>query len=369
MTKYLTGDVSEFASRVPTLYALPTSDGHALAIEVPRACGSGTTDNGEIPNDFFPAVVYYERQDDLSLGLLYLSEDAYEGPLAKLKFHGASISAASRNDFDTWMQGEGKKNLISYISSADLTPLHYPQRNQSTDKLIANPGAHWEVVMPKECYGVARLRMPENLRNYVRQFWNQAGPRYWTLSEAKRFELGDLLSHDPSNVSDGDVAKGDVLFNGHAFRVYRVYQTLEVGGWGTGLITRRGGGSFRAANWRIPSVINALPTDYFPMRMSEGLPWLKMINPDAKELLRDIEIGNESKKGFFYCFSQSGPVGVMQKHLPNFDLNNGWNQAPASMRVDGQAIGNLKLRNRTDLGIIFFDRDEYMLWVENIVVL
>jgi hypothetical protein len=366
LTKYITGDISSMSQRVPTVYALPTSDGHALLIEVPRVCGDATTANGRIPKDFFPAIVYYEKADDLSLGQLYLSEDAYEGPNSKLTFHGATISSATKEEFDAWMNGEEKKNLVSLLTSAEIKPLGY-WKDETSSELLTNPALYWKTTLPKNCFGVARLKMPTNLKKYVEQFWKKDGPRYWTMERKKADELRNLMGKEPTAVKDGKVENGDVLFNGHAFRNYLVYPTSEAGGWGMGLITRRGGGNFRAVNPTVPQVINALPTDYFPLRWSEGLPWLKNIDRNAKEFVRDVEIGDETKKGIFYCFDINSTSAVMNYYMPSLNPETQTAKFPAKLRVDGIDVPS-EVIDRYDRGSLFFDRDEYVLWIAEVLL-
>jgi hypothetical protein len=362
LTKYVTGDISGVSQRMPTLYALPTSDGRALMIEVVKACGGSTTENGRVPDDFFPAIVSYESADDLSLGMLYLSEDAYEGPLSRLTFHGATISAATKEEFETWMETDGKKNLISYLSSAEITPKGYVTPQTVTPRHIANPGESWKEVMPNRCYGVARLKMPENLQNYVRESWDPNGPRYWTMDRERAVELRGWLGRGKL-----DNPLGETLFNGHPFWKYQIWPNTIRDGWGTGLVTRKGRGSFKAYNSMIPGAISALPTEYFPVRMSEALPWLKSIDPHSKKFFRDAEIGDESKKGFFYCFSESGPDALIKHFLPEFDPKFQWGVFPAELHVDGQSVPNV-LVDRMGLGTIFFDRDVYVLWMGRVLL-
>ena len=362
LTQYATGQVAGISQRVPTLYALPTSDGAALMIEVVKACGGQTTENGKVPKDFFPAIVYYEKADDLSLGMLYVSEDAYERPLSKLAFHGATISAATKEEYQHWNETDGKKNLISFLSSPEVSIIGNDLPFRVTPELIENPRLYWKASMPKNCYGVARLKMPEKLRQYVRQFWKPDGPRYWSFEVSKATEFRNWLSNDQVVTP-----LSGVLFDGQPWGVYNMWSSAERNGWATGLVTRDAGGSFAFLypNSKYPS---ALPADYFPVKHSEGIPWLMTINPNTKFFAREAEIADESKKGIFYCFGAGLPEAVSRRYLPNFNTLTQSGTFPSEMFVDGQMVPEVINYGPLENGGVFFDRDEYLLWMEDILL-
>jgi hypothetical protein len=71
----------------------------------------------------FPATIQYEDAKDLSLGMLYASEDAYDSPLAKLTFHGASIERAA-----PWLEatsGMADANKITVLAADDMKGFMY----------------------------------------------------------------------------------------------------------------------------------------------------------------------------------------------------------------------------------------------------
>jgi hypothetical protein len=357
ITKYVAAGVSSISSRSPTIYALPTGDGHALGIEVPKACSGQTTANKRVPQDFFPAVVYYEKADDLAFGLLYHSEDAYDGPLSKLTFHGATISAATKDEFKAWLATDGKKNLISDWSSADSRGPENPYPKELTEELIANPGAYWKADMPKFCYGVTRLKMPENLKAYIRQVWDSKGPRYWAMGREKTQGLLNYLL-----AGNGFLPGfGETLFNGREIGVYGLVNGSSGLWWGTGLVNRSGGGSFGAVKQTNPPFVNALPADYFPLTMSEGLPWLKDIDPNVQAFTRNVEIGDERKKGFSYCFSTTGNVAI-SAHFIKTDWTKVQGPFPAELHVDGQLVEGAGM-TQGDVNVTFFDRDDYIFFM------
>jgi len=85
---------------VPTVFGRRMSDGKALVVRPPAACKGQTTANRGVAPDLLPLVVVYDDAKTLSFGTAYLSEDAYDSPLSVLKFGGAKIEKATRDDFD-----------------------------------------------------------------------------------------------------------------------------------------------------------------------------------------------------------------------------------------------------------------------------
>lgn len=241
ITKYITGDAPGISTRAPTMYALPTSDGAVVMVEVPRACGGATTENGLVPQDFLPATVTYESKDDLSVGKLYASDGAYDGPLSKLEFKGATIEAASKEDFRAFITGDGfKKNLITLKSSTDLRGAE--SRVYFTDELKEHPERVWKQRMPASCMGAMRLKVPEELRAYLRTLWKPGGLKYWFVSREHSGEMITWLRGIKASTGRKRPFPR-IYFDGKSFNDYAV--PFEA--WGTGMLRRDGSGS----HWRL----------------------------------------------------------------------------------------------------------------------
>ncbi|MGB5215325.1 MAG: hypothetical protein WBN88_16965 [Anderseniella sp.] len=351
ITRYITGDAPVVAARAPTMYALAMSDGAALGIEIPKACGGRTTENGQVPEDFLPAIVYYESAKDLSLGMLYASEDAYDGPIAKLTFKGATIEEATAEEFQVFMETEFKKNLISLESSRFARKLsEWPQ---PTEEHLRDPRTFWKANLPVDCYGVARLKMPVQLKSYLKSFWNPEGQRFWMLEREQASEVLTALW----NLKGGTEELYGTTFDGHPIRTY--LQPIEH--WGTGIVTRKGGGSFAAVNPEFPDYVRALPPEYFPITKNEGLPWVSKVEPNPEYFKRNVLVGNEDKKGFLYCYHKA-PWKILKTFVKSEDrieyIRGGF---PSKLYIDGKlADPKNHVINRIDDNIIFFDRDEYI---------
>ena len=258
ITEYVFGASPGASTRLPTKYALPMSDGGAILIEVPRACGA-TTENGRVPADFLPAVVQYESSDDLSLGMLYASEDAYDSPLAKLKFHGATIEQATAEEFKDYINGdEFKKNLISIQSSKDLRGA----RDQVvfTEELKRNPQAVWKQRIASYCSGAMRLKVTDELRDYLRTLWKPGGPRYWYVDRQHNWDMFAWLGGIKAS-SGHERPFSHQKFNGRTFREY----DLPFEKWGGGVLRRNGGGRIGGFSDIMQKPYN-FPPEYYPLQ-------------------------------------------------------------------------------------------------------
>ncbi len=126
-------------------------------------------------------MYWFEKAEDLSSAVLYVSEDAYESPHARFKFHKASIHKATVEEFRAWEETGQKKNLYplfdqrpgarlpdGYHHPGALLPNSYP--NLEEFKAAGNRYPP-PVRFIQQCDAVQRFDLPEKVREYVRQFW------------------------------------------------------------------------------------------------------------------------------------------------------------------------------------------------------
>ena len=146
----------------------------------PRFCEGETTDNGVVPEDFLPKVIWYEDADDWLLGIGYFSMDAYENPRAKLDFHGASVHAATAEEFKAALPRGAEENLIPQDNY--MTPFKPPT---AEEKAAHRWDMQWHIryftFFPR-CHGVRRFVLDEpEARAIVRKYWPEDRPRFWTV--------------------------------------------------------------------------------------------------------------------------------------------------------------------------------------------
>ena len=63
-----------------------------------------TTENRRVPEDFLPGIIWFEKAGDRRFGIAHVSEDAFENPKGKLKFHGATVQRATRAEWEKFRE-------------------------------------------------------------------------------------------------------------------------------------------------------------------------------------------------------------------------------------------------------------------------
>jgi hypothetical protein len=356
ITKYITGDAPGISSRTPTKYALPTSDGAAVMVQVPRVCDGGTTDNGRIPKDFLPIAVTYESANDLSLGLMYASEDAYDGPLSKLEFKGATLEKASEEEFRTFITGDGfKKNLISLKSSRDFVG-GPGDRIELTEELKQDPRMIWKQRMTGYCLGARRLKAPEELKKYLRTLWQPGEPEYWYVDrQHSTHMMGWLRDLDTGKKRPFPLPK----FDGKTFREY----DLPVEVWGAGAQWRDGRGLIGGFS-KILNKPRHYPPDYYPLLMDVYPSEVRKINQQT-EFLKNTILKDEKYKGFYFCTAPlAGEANIY--YLQKFNIR----EMKRFIFIDGERVVRLEDSDESDaepIGeLLFFERDEYIVWIRQL---
>ncbi len=119
----------------PFVYARAISGGHAVLLRTSvdgvseigeEPCRGGTSTDGSgdyrrphapaVAADWLPIMVWYDRADDLSHGLAYVTRDAYEAPDAQLEFHGATVEHATRTDFERFLATAPENLMPRYLA-------------------------------------------------------------------------------------------------------------------------------------------------------------------------------------------------------------------------------------------------------------
>ena len=116
LTRWRDGGLSDDTTLSPRAMVQATRDGHAVMLQTVNGCHGLTSENGDVPPDLLPLAVWFEDISDLSAGLGYASEDAYENPVAKLAFHGARIDHATREEWEEWR----RKSSEHYVQQGVL---------------------------------------------------------------------------------------------------------------------------------------------------------------------------------------------------------------------------------------------------------
>jgi hypothetical protein len=186
LTRWRDGGLSDDSTHSPRAMVMATNGGQAVMLRTLEACHGLTSEHDDVPPDVLPLAIWFDDFTDLSEGLGYVSEAAYDNPLGKLKFRGARVDRASRADWEAWR----KKSAEEYVQRGVLPgPWGYDFPN-TPDPALGN-----YVV---QCDGYMRLKLPENMRSKLSVFWPEDRPRFWMLSRAEeRQTIGRVIS-DPN---------------------------------------------------------------------------------------------------------------------------------------------------------------------------
>jgi hypothetical protein len=296
VTRYGDGDRSYDAFRDPTVYAKATKDGGAIWQIVPHACQGETSENGEVPQDFLPGAIWFDARTDFSLGIAYVTEDAYENPNSKLKFLGSSIHRATRAEWEAF-QPIASQNLIKpqVFTELGTWPSEAEVRANLWNKAKLN-----EWWLPTfRCYGVERYELTsEAARAFLRTLWPTSRPKFWM---PPREQYRDFLSNPDVN---GSTAINRRRFEDIAHFVFNQAQ---------GYPTRNRGGMLRSGRpW------SKFPPTIFPMKANDGIPWVTPEAASAPIIYRDLDVEQESK-GLAYCYSHLVGNGVAgDLHIPDY---------------------------------------------------
>ncbi|HWA50092.1 MAG TPA: hypothetical protein VG742_17605 [Dongiaceae bacterium] len=327
VTSYGYGGSSYDAFRDPIFFVKATADGAALMQLVPDACEGETTETGEVPEDFLPGAIWFDNAKDLSLGVAYVFEDAFENASSKLRFLGATIHKATRSEWEAF-HAIAERNLM------DQRPFIFGRPDVSADEVAER---QWDRELLKNwlpvvsCRGYARYRITDPaFKNLVAKYWPHHRPEYWAPDPQSHGYFVDALGKWPN-------------VDGVSLKQYmRNYAQ-------SGFATRARGGQFYSGN---PG--SAYPPRVYPIRAEDGVPWINLKIMDASVIYRDIDLTNGANAGLLYCYAWL--VGLQREFrellIPHY-LDREF-----LLRVNGVPVENGASGHTPQ--IFFFERDEYL---------
>lgn len=329
--RYRGGESGFLASRYPRFFVQRTHDNHAVMQIVPIACRGETTDDGRVPDDFLPGVIWFDKPGDYRFGIGYVSEDAFENPNSQLKFHGASIERATRADWEAFRKRA--------VDNEGMRRRYYDRPFYTTEeaKRIAGAGGkEVEAAFARSCRGVARYRLSEAARAVVRRYWAASRPKYWATNNREDGPWPELLRLERTT---------PIFSNGFRFTEHLNGGNYKFGGFPT---KSRGG--------MIDSHLRPkVPPEIYPTRFDLGIPWVFSNDvANSQFLVKDVEVGNGDGKGFLHCFTTLNPgPGKLNAVLPDFRVRE------SRVRVDDDWLvtPNPKILSWPSS---FFERDEFM---------
>jgi len=327
--RYRGGESGFQAARYPRFFVKRTHDNHAVMQIVPIACRGETTDDGRVPKDFLPGVIWFDKSEDYRFGIAYVSEDAFENQNSQLKFHGASIERATLADWEAFRKraadNEGMRRRY-----------YDPPKTDDQRKIALADGREVEAAYARGCQGVVRYKLSAPGREIVRNHWPASRPRFWSTNGSKDGPWPELQQ----------LERDTPIFSDYMRFVEHMNHTTNSH---HGFATRVGAGRI----WS--NVRKVVPSEVFPARNDRGFPWVFSDEVAASQyLIKDVEVSSGPGKGFLYCFSTlNRGRGNLAIALPGFQNRE------ARTRVDGEWVVSPE---RMDWRWIspFYERDEYI---------
>jgi len=333
--RYRGGESGFLAARYPRFFVKRTHENHAVMQIVPNACRGETTEDGRVPNDFLPGVIWFDKPDDYRFGIAYVSEDAFESPTGKLKFHGASIQKATRVEWEAFRK--------SAAEIEGLRQRYYdrpPYTTEEAAQIADADGDEVEAAYARDCFGVTRFRLSNEARAIVRKHWPKNRPRFWATNGWVDGPWPELARHQRSN---------PIFTSGFRYAEHLGGGNYEHGGFPT----RARRGMIYSRSYKI------VPSELFPAHQDRGIPWVFSDDVAKSQFLsKDVLIRTGPGKGFLYCFT------ALSRKALAITISD-YTARKSRVRVDGERLQTPNTENWHWISP-FYETDEFIYFEFNI---
>jgi len=337
VTGYRGGESAFGASRYPRFFIHRTRDNHEVMQILPLVCRGQTTENGRIPKDFLPGAIWFEKAGDYRLGIAYVSEDEFESPNGKLKFHGASVHRATLAEWEAFRKraagNEGMRRL--YYTGP-------PYSTEDARRIASLGGKEIERAYARVCRGVRRYRLSEAGRALVRKFWPAHQPSFWSNKRGEKWPWQELQRLEKTT---------PVFANGVLYARHFIGSSYKYAGFPT----RARGGMLDSNAFKF------VAPEFFPLQFDRGIPWV-FTERVAKSayLTKDVEVHSGVGKGFLYCYTLLNPgKGKLEIPIPDYRSRE------LRIRVDGKPVVAPKSVHQS-WPSPFFEQDEYIYFITGV---
>lgn len=338
----------------PYVYGIE-DQGHGVLVQTGDICGYDFVKHPEypIPADYMPVLFWAPEAKNLEFMIAYLHEDAYTQPVSKLKFIKATITNATREEYEAWQRTGWKRNILPLASKYQdhRRGLDFFRERNGLNETFFSKGDIRNEAYRFTCYSMLRLRLPDSLGDYVRQYWPNEKPRYWLLSRDK---LKDRI-----NTSE----------DSEAIRLLSVRSGGESTSYQSGQFTifSDAGGVTRTATKALEPNEPGYRTQYLrglshriPFRSETGYLWATSKLRETKTNTLSFDTANGADKGFGYCYRDVVKAVLAVPKLANPGLVD---IVPHTQRIviDGQLIGTSTDVSATEFPHdIIIERDEFI---------
>ena len=324
------------AIRAPYIYGVRITEGHGVLVQTPDICDRDLAKD-PVPPDYLPIVFWAPKADDLEFLIAYLHESAYEQPISKLKFVRATVSDATRRDYEDWRATKWKDNIVPIGDRADdqIRGISYFRG----EGFFPRGDVRNQPLLRMSCHSFIKLPMPDEARQVLRAHWPKDHPRYWLLEW--RISESLLTKHWVSirnKTARRDLGTLEDISSG---------RTLFIG---TGLLRSTGVGHLAkySSEWVAGKALR------IPYRVDTGFPWAsdRLLSQRTIDFHADTDGGADH--GFAYCYRN-----VFRRYFYDPKTRS---IRPADQRVfvNDDLIGVLPHVTGSSLGGSIVERDEYI---------
>jgi hypothetical protein len=326
VTTYKDNDRTVEVGVAPTAYGLKMKDGRGIVVRPPEACRDETTENGQVPPTLLPLIVTYEKADEPWFGLAYVTDDAFDSPRSDLKYFNATISKATKEEWEAWRRTEAPKNFVTY-ELLGINP------NNRFDNVRWEPSKRF---MGSVCQSFYRLKLPEAARELVRPSWPASRPTYWYPNDAARLAL--------YTTDDEEAERKGLLTEG-----YRLERYLGSGANFFPGMRRRQPGAQILFRTTLAGEVYPAWSDRTLSRLDQAGQYPADILGKPHLIWAEADVRPEMR-GFAYCDGVNNIDDLPYSGLARFKFES---------RVNGQAINDELTRPPTNPSS-FYERDEYL---------
>ncbi|PLX37209.1 MAG: hypothetical protein C0606_11975 [Hyphomicrobiales bacterium] len=275
---------SVLAGMTPNLFIRRTKDNHAVLVTTPSICSSvrGKESRYTFSREGFlpPAVVWFDDADDLTFGIAYVTQTAYESPKSRLEVISTYVGPATPEEFEAWYDGPRKENLAKqeWINPPPgTTRARWDAFNAYGAKALATRGR----AFPIGCFGAQRFALTAEGSEIIRAFWPEDRPRYWTPTPKEWTKLFD------------EQFTGKSYFIGKSGRTNGSLQF-----WDDNIDAIYGP--------RIDGRNGEWPAETYPAANSRNATFLTEDATDKDYFLQKIFFENGANDGFAWCYAAKG---------------------------------------------------------------
>ena len=282
VTRWRSGGTSVDPSpqKGPVSFVRAIDGGHAVGVELGRPAVGGDPCDTRLPPDWLPFVIWYDRAEDLSFGIGYLTQDAYENPNAQLEFHGATVETSTRDAYEQRLASAPANLLPPWsVNSLNRPP---PPLPQDLTPFIDEPWRAWWYDSFAHCSGVIRVPLLPQQQVTVRSWRPEGSARLWRPTAAGHRVEALFDRKSPGHSTPQETARGAWA----AVQTYSVHRKVQ--------LTDNISENFDFEHMR-PQV--------FPLKEGEGLHMLRITaRLDGGFDRQDIHLGDGlAERGFVYC--------------------------------------------------------------------